>query len=61
MSEEQRESESPEDGSAGEPCELAQPLRAFFSNDYPSILRLARARLARERGPVSAGTLAQEL
>ena len=32
-----------------------------FDDLYPELLRLARARLARERAPISTGTLAHEL
>lgn len=32
-----------------------------FGDAYPDLLRLARARLARERAPISTGTLAHEL
>lgn len=44
-----------------EPGARAEPLQELFSKDYASILRLARARLARERSPVSAMTLVHEL
>jgi RNA polymerase sigma factor (TIGR02999 family) len=38
-----------------------QPLEAIFRDSYPQLLALARARLARERAPISTGTLAHEL
>lgn len=40
---------------------LDEPFEALFANDYENIVALARSRLARERAPVSAATLAHEL
>jgi RNA polymerase sigma factor (TIGR02999 family) len=40
---------------------LDEPFEAMFANDYENIVALARSRLARERAPVSAATLAHEL
>lgn len=40
---------------------LDEPLKKLFSADYAHILALARQRLAHERAPVSACTLAHEL
>lgn len=40
---------------------MDQPLEAIFRDSYPQLLALARARLARERAPISTGTLAHEL
>jgi RNA polymerase sigma factor (TIGR02999 family) len=40
---------------------LDRTLGSAFGDAYPDLLKLARARLAREQAPVSAGTLAHEL
>jgi RNA polymerase sigma factor (TIGR02999 family) len=40
---------------------LAEGFEERFRANYADILRLARARLARERSPISTGTLAHEL
>jgi RNA polymerase sigma factor (TIGR02999 family) len=36
-------------------------IKGAFKDAYPELMRLARARLARERSPISTGTLAHEL
>jgi RNA polymerase sigma factor (TIGR02999 family) len=36
-------------------------INGAFTDAYPELMRLARARLARERSPISTGTLAHEL
>lgn len=40
---------------------LDNTIGTAFEDAYPELLRLARARLAREQAPISAGTLAHEL
>ena len=40
---------------------MAEGFEERFRANYADILRLARARLARERSPISTGTLAHEL
>lgn len=40
---------------------MSDPLEALFKGAYTQILGLARARLARERAPISTHTLAHEL
>jgi len=40
---------------------LAEGIEERFEASYADILRLARARLSRERSPISTGTLAHEL
>lgn len=40
---------------------MEQSLSAVFEAEYPEVLRLARARLAREYAPISTVTLAHEL
>jgi RNA polymerase sigma factor (TIGR02999 family) len=40
---------------------LDKSIGTAFSDDYAALLRLARARLARERAPISTVTLANEL
>lgn len=40
---------------------MDKTINSAFDDAYPELLRLARARLAREWAPISAGTLAHEL
>ncbi|CAD5372867.1 conserved hypothetical protein [Rubrivivax sp. A210] len=40
---------------------MVHSIGSAFDDAYPELLRLARARLAREQAPISTGTLAHEL
>jgi RNA polymerase sigma factor (TIGR02999 family) len=40
---------------------MTQTIGSAFEDAYPEMLRLARSRLARERAPVSTGTLVHEI